>query len=606
MKNIQKIKPSGIFTNYIFKSIPLAFDESLSYYEVLCGVLDLLKTQEEVINNNADLLAELESYVKNYFDNLDVQEEINNKLDEMAESGQLTDIIAQYLQLAGVLSYNTISELSNAENIVNGSICRCLGATTYNDGNGAYYKIRTLINTDVIDGFNLISLESSDTLVGERIKNSKTMYITPEMFGAKGDGETDDTLAIKNMFTYIDNIVPNKIIPGAETTTKDYEYVTIQWTGLYAISSEIAIQKTTGLKLINMKLIALSDFEDDDMLRFYYETRDLTLDNCILNGNLNVNNCITFEDYSLVTRITNSWITRFKEKGIYGRTGKGHELIVDNTKINQVEWDERNDLSTLVDYGDGIYLSSQRYDNHFTNVIINYCRDNSVNINQSGANFFDNCHFYWTGVLCNGEKNYFSNCYFDGVPLKTKGFIYVRNCYFGSDTGAPFIRIIGTYTDLWKYQLSHFIGNLFENKGAVGSITNSLVFDDPSWTSHENEFSIELLGNNFYDSPLLQYRSPNVYAPDPFKTNIYTGNATSGSIRIGDTLIQYGEINESQASSDYIYFPIEFQEYAIAVYLTQLDGNSPTPFPGDISKTRFWANGVHGNVKWIAIGRMYQ
>ena len=70
-KNIEKIKPSGIFTNYIFKTIPLAFDESMSYYETLCGILSLLKTQEEVVNNNADLLAELESYVQNYFKNLD-------------------------------------------------------------------------------------------------------------------------------------------------------------------------------------------------------------------------------------------------------------------------------------------------------------------------------------------------------------------------------------------------------------------------------------------------------------------------------------------------------------------------------------------------------
>lgn len=108
-KNIQKIKPSGIFTNYIYKSIPLAFDESMSYYETLCGVLSLLKTQEEVVNNNADLLAELELYVQNYFKNLDVQEEINNKLDEMAISGQLEEIINESL-LASVEDKVTVKE----------------------------------------------------------------------------------------------------------------------------------------------------------------------------------------------------------------------------------------------------------------------------------------------------------------------------------------------------------------------------------------------------------------------------------------------------------------------------------------------------------------
>ena len=168
-KNIQKIKPSGIFTNYIYKAIPLAFDESMSYYETLCGILSLLKTQEDVINNNADLLAELELYVQNYFKNLDVQTEINNKLDEMAESGQLTDIIAQYLELAGVLSFNTINDMKNATNINNGSTCKTLGQDNFNDGLGRFYKIRNITNTDVIDNINIIPITTNNNLIAELI-----------------------------------------------------------------------------------------------------------------------------------------------------------------------------------------------------------------------------------------------------------------------------------------------------------------------------------------------------------------------------------------------------------------------------------------------------
>lgn len=95
MNKIEKIQPSHIFTNYIFKAIPLAFDESMSYYETLCGVLDLLHSHTEVINNNAEVVAELESYVEHYFDNLDIQEEVNNKLDAMVLDGTLGEIINQ-------------------------------------------------------------------------------------------------------------------------------------------------------------------------------------------------------------------------------------------------------------------------------------------------------------------------------------------------------------------------------------------------------------------------------------------------------------------------------------------------------------------------------
>lgn len=106
MENIEKIKPTGLFTNYIYKAIPLAFDESMSYYETLCGLLSYLKdTVIPAVNNNGDavvelqgLFTQLENYVDNYFDNLDVQEEINKKLDDMVLDGSLGEVIGAYVQ----------------------------------------------------------------------------------------------------------------------------------------------------------------------------------------------------------------------------------------------------------------------------------------------------------------------------------------------------------------------------------------------------------------------------------------------------------------------------------------------------------------------------
>ncbi len=104
MINIEKVTPTGLFTNYIYKAIPLAFDESMSYYETLCGLLSYLKdTVIPALNNNADaivevqaLMTQLQNYVDNYFNNLDVTEEINNKLDSMVEDGTLTTLIGNY------------------------------------------------------------------------------------------------------------------------------------------------------------------------------------------------------------------------------------------------------------------------------------------------------------------------------------------------------------------------------------------------------------------------------------------------------------------------------------------------------------------------------
>lgn len=49
------------------------------------------------VNEYTEKFTELYNYVHDFFDNLDVQEEINNKLDEMAETGTLEEIIVNYL-----------------------------------------------------------------------------------------------------------------------------------------------------------------------------------------------------------------------------------------------------------------------------------------------------------------------------------------------------------------------------------------------------------------------------------------------------------------------------------------------------------------------------
>lgn len=92
------------FRFWCHKIIPLIYDDSLSYYELLCKVVKYLN--EVIENQNAANEAfdtietnfkQLKYYVEHYFDDLDVTEEINNKLDQMAESGALADLIAAYL-----------------------------------------------------------------------------------------------------------------------------------------------------------------------------------------------------------------------------------------------------------------------------------------------------------------------------------------------------------------------------------------------------------------------------------------------------------------------------------------------------------------------------
>lgn len=96
--NYKSLQP---FRYWCQKVLPLVYDDSLSYYELLCKVVDYLnKTMEDVetlhgdVTNLREAYNELQDYVNDYFNNLDVQNEINNKLDNMASDGTLLTIIS--------------------------------------------------------------------------------------------------------------------------------------------------------------------------------------------------------------------------------------------------------------------------------------------------------------------------------------------------------------------------------------------------------------------------------------------------------------------------------------------------------------------------------
>ena len=102
----------------------------------------LSKNTKETVEDYINRFNELYNYVHDYFDNLDVQEEINNKLDQMVEDGVIQDIILNYATVSKV--YITTREmLADADNLVVGEKVRTLGYYTLNDGGGAEFVIES-------------------------------------------------------------------------------------------------------------------------------------------------------------------------------------------------------------------------------------------------------------------------------------------------------------------------------------------------------------------------------------------------------------------------------------------------------------------------------
>ena len=168
---IQTHTVASIFTKHIAKVIPLAFDESMSYYECICAFRDYLNTVIiPNVNNVNDAVAELQSlyldlqdavnqeidrfetemntnfnnlhdFVDNYFEN-NFPALVSSTLDEMAEDGTLENLLNDAAHLIKV--YNTYSEMiADSENFTDGLKLQTLGYYNVGDGGNAIYKVIT-------------------------------------------------------------------------------------------------------------------------------------------------------------------------------------------------------------------------------------------------------------------------------------------------------------------------------------------------------------------------------------------------------------------------------------------------------------------------------
>ena len=193
--NVEKQPPVPPFVRFVASAVPMVFDNSLSYYEAICAMWKYLSDTVNVINNNAtvteeyiQLTKDMKEYMDNYFDNLDVQEEINTKLDAMVEDGTLQEIITTYIQSNVAWTFDTVADMKSATNLIAGSYARTLGFYSLNDGGGAFYYIS---DTGTANEKDVIAV---DTLYANLILEP---VMTPNQFGALGDGLTDDSSYIQ-------------------------------------------------------------------------------------------------------------------------------------------------------------------------------------------------------------------------------------------------------------------------------------------------------------------------------------------------------------------------------------------------------------------------
>lgn len=208
--------------NHTIPVLPQVYGDELSYYELLNKVV-------EKLNEIGITVDELIDYVNNYFDSLDVQKMIDDKLDEMAQDGTLADLINNLLfsnlnkKIETVINVKengcNNTGLTDCSDTLNTLIASNSPATFYFPKGNYLINDTILINKSckiLFESGALISVsESVDTLfnVCETYNNYSSVFEYPTVIldniniNANGNVKT----TIKMGFTYNSSITNAKI-----------------------------------------------------------------------------------------------------------------------------------------------------------------------------------------------------------------------------------------------------------------------------------------------------------------------------------------------------------------------------------------------------------
>lgn len=208
--------------NHTIPVLPQVYGDELSYYELLNKVVEKLNEMGITVN-------ELIDYVNNYFDSLDVQKMIDDKLDEMAQDGTLADLINKLLFSSLNKKIETVinvkengcdnTGLTDCSTILNTLIADNSPATFYFPKGNYLVNATISINKTckiLFESGALINVsENNDTLfnICETYDNYSSVFEYPTLIldniNVKANGNVKTV--IKMGFTYNSAIVNTKI-----------------------------------------------------------------------------------------------------------------------------------------------------------------------------------------------------------------------------------------------------------------------------------------------------------------------------------------------------------------------------------------------------------
>ena len=528
-----------VLTNFPY--IEADFD-ALTNYQLLCKIVEYLNgvihNENEIteqMNSLYNAYVNLQNYVNTYFDNLDLQEEVNNKIDQMIEDGYFDTLVNQLISQMYYLKYfktETNSWQDALDIIQNETFSK---ATIYLpkdvniDENLTITKANITLKDGCFENAGLIlnySTSNSDkdncnieniTFIGNNsfgIKIINAYYPTISNCVFKNTNENDSTYGI--LLVSNDDVFQNSrrvIITNNQFKNCDYGIYTDNPNEVFGASGDVIISNNQiDTKICNIYSVGVDGHIISNNVLYMpgYELRDMTKTNNI------------FIKKSNFIEITNNSCFEAGQNGIH--LEHCTDFIIAN---NNIDWCGQNTPASA------IYLEIDENDGEFigniNNNLITYATKYGMEIN---ANENGLLNVRGNNITATGDKRH----YYGLIDLATITHytIYAPNtkgCVYNGNLSYPTYR---------------------ENIGSMNYIDNINVNNQKSVTHFNSTILNRDITVTDYTAIDLQYKYNiiNINAAGTFDLTKITGIKANTPI----TIIQYNNSSVTWATSSSIIY----------------------------------------------------
>lgn len=336
----------------------------------------------------------------------------------------------------------------------------------------------------------MIEDRTSGQKLSEQLAEKAKQYridVTDKQFGAKGNGTTDDTVAIQNAINYAQSLVTDRFLNGVEVFFPK---------GTYLISSTLTVTSSniclSGESLSSSVLYA--DSSNFDLVHFNGTALSLYAVG-MKNLRIYTPTNSTAGTHIRVTKTINSMFSKLYLVGWY------NGILVDGagkTYFDNITLSQENRTTGTSNYGfDFLDTNGINSDVHLSNIQnvsdINKSSNYTMSVRSADGIYFSNMHIHGgflvqpnnvgNGQTCSSLL--FSNCYFDtskdanfaftGSAASYRNFFF-DNCYFRSGVKGL---VFNTTISVSRVQFSncHFSQQTNNGVECINSNVSEVIFN---------------------------------------------------------------------------------------------------------------------------------